>query len=113
MRNGLKIWRNIPRRSCQSGWMTCLPKAVCASKGAELVSEVLQEIASSELTLERVTDPKEEATWNKLVKKHHYLKEHRMVGESLRYVAKRNGKWIALLGWSSAAFHLWARWHLS
>jgi len=32
-----------------------------------------------------------------------------MVGESLRYVAKLNGKWIALLGWSSAAFHLRAR----
>jgi len=89
--------------------MTCLPKAVGLSKGAELVSEVLQEIASSELTLERVTDPEEEAAWNKLVKKHHYLKEHRLVGESLRYVAKRNGKWIALLGWSSAAFHLRAR----
>jgi hypothetical protein len=32
-----------------------------------------------------------------------------MVGESLRYVAKRNGKWVALLGWSSAAFHLRVR----
>ncbi len=41
-----------------------------------------------------------------MVRKHHYLKEHRMVGESLRYVAKQNGEWIALLGWSSAAFHL-------
>ena len=30
--------------------------------------------------------------------KYHYLKEHRMVGESLRYVAKLNGKWIALAG---------------
>ncbi len=29
-----------------------------------------------------------------------------MVGESLCYVAERNGKWIALLGWSSCAFHL-------
>src|ERR1017187_4804539 len=29
-----------------------------------------------------------------------------MVGESLRYVAKKNGQWIALLGWCSAAFHL-------
>ena len=51
----------------------------------------------------------EEARWNKLIRKHHYLKEHRMVGESLRYVAKQKGEWIALLGWSSAAFHLRAR----
>ena len=74
-----------------------------------MVSEVLQEIASSEIILELISDPKEEALWNKLVVKHHYLKEHRMVGESLRYVAKLNGKWVALLGWSSAAFHLRAR----
>ena len=89
--------------------MTCPTKVVRSSKGADCVREVLQEIASTEVTLERVTDPEEEAKWNKLVKKHHYLKEHRMVGESLRYVAKQNGEWIALLGWSSAAFHLRAR----
>ena len=31
------------------------------------------------------------------------------MGESLRYVAKLNGKPVAYLGWSSAAFHLQAR----
>ena len=56
-----------------------------------------------------MTDPAEERRWNDLVNKHHYLKEHRLVGESLRYVAKQEGKWIALLGWSSAAFHLQER----
>jgi len=59
--------------------------------------------------LELITDPKEVTRWNELVQKHHYLKAHRMVGESLRYVAKLNGRWVALLGWSSAAFHLRAR----
>jgi hypothetical protein len=78
-------------------------------KPSELVSEVLQRLASNELTLELVTEAKEEARWNQLIQKHHYLKEYRMVGESLRYVAKLDGKWIALLGWSSAAFHLRAR----
>jgi hypothetical protein len=86
--------------------MTCLAKAAGPSKGSKLVSEVLQELASSEVIVELVTDSEEEKEWNKLVKKHHYLKEHHLVGESLRYVAKQNGKWIALLGWSSAAFHL-------
>jgi len=89
--------------------MTCLAKAVGPSKGAALVSEVLHEVASTELSIELVIDSKKEDEWNKLVKKHHYLKEHRLVGESLKYVAKQNGKWIALLGWSSAAFHLRAR----
>jgi hypothetical protein len=86
--------------------MTTVAKAACPSKSAYLVSEVLAEIASDEVTVELVIDPEEEREWNKLVKKHHYLKEHCMVGESLRYVATQNGKWIALLGWSSAAFHL-------
>ena len=89
--------------------MTALAKAACPSKGAQLVSEVLQEIVSQEVTIELVIGLEEEREWNKLVKKYHYLKEHRMVGESLRYVAKRKGKTIALLGWSSAAFHLRAR----
>ena len=52
----------------------------------------------------RPAAPKDEARWNQLIRKHHYLKEHRMVGESLKYVAKLDGKWVALLGWSSAAF---------
>jgi hypothetical protein len=89
--------------------MTCKAKEIPRPKGAELVSDVLEEIASSEVTLELVSDSAEVRRWNKLIKKHHYLKEHRMVGESLRYVAKQNGEWIALLGWSSAAFHLRAR----
>jgi hypothetical protein len=89
--------------------MTILAKPACSSKGAELVSEVLQEIANSKVIVELVTDPEDEKLWNKLVKKYHYLKEHLLVGESLRYVAKQNEKWIALLGWSSGAFHLRAR----
>jgi hypothetical protein len=54
----------------------------------------------------RLVAPEEEPRWNRLIRQHHYLKEHRLVGESLRYVAEHNGRWIALLGWSSAAFHL-------
>jgi len=81
----------------------CKPSRERAAKHP--VIELLEEIAAQEVTVELV-EPEEESRWNKLIRKHHYLKEHRMVGESLRYVAVRNGKWIALLGWSSAAFHL-------
>lgn len=89
--------------------MLCPIKPVRAGKPAEIVSEVLRELSGGELTLELVVDPKDVTRWNKLVQKHHYLKEHRMVGETLQYVAKLDGKWVALLGWSSAAFHLRAR----
>src|SRR6266536_6213031 len=88
--------------------MICPSKRSAASSPEHLVSETLREIVAKEIRVELV-GPEEEARWNKLVRQHHYLKEDRMVGESLRYVAKRNGKWIALLGWSSAAFHLDAR----
>lgn len=72
------------------------------------VTTVLAEIAAQEITVELVR-PEDEPRWNKLMQQHHYLKEHRLVGESLRYVAQQNGRWIALLGWSSAAYHLGPR----
>jgi hypothetical protein len=89
--------------------MICPTKSSRPSNPANIVSDILQEISEDQLTLELITEPELEARWNHLIQKHHYLKEHRMVGESLRYVAKLNGQWIALLGWSSAAFHLRAR----
>jgi hypothetical protein len=85
--------------------MICLSKPTGLSHSKHPVTDILEEIAAQQVTVELV-GPEEEARWNKLIRKHHYLKEHRMVGESLRYVAKQNGRWIALLGWSSAAFHL-------
>ena len=70
------------------------------------VTAALAQLSPRSVTLRLVTEPKEQARWNTLVRRHHYLKEHRLVGESLRYVAEQDGQWIALLGWSSAAFHL-------
>ena len=86
--------------------MICPTKSPRALNPAEIVSEILQNVYSDVLTLELITDPAQEARWNKLIQEHHYLKEYRMVGESLRYVAKLNGKWIALLGWPSRDFHV-------
>ena len=33
---------------------------------------------------------------------HHYLGNAYLVGETLRYVTERQGRWLALLGWFSA-----------
>jgi hypothetical protein len=81
-------------------------RAKHASRPEEIVSQILRQTAAQDVTVELIEDPKEEARWNKLIRKHHYLKEHRLVGESLRYVIQQNGEWVGLLGWSSAAFHL-------
>ncbi len=53
--------------------------------------------------------PEEEARWDETMVQHHYLKSARMVGEQLRYVAKYQGQWLALLGWSAASYHLKGR----
>ena len=57
----------------------------------------------------RLVGPEEEARWDELMIQHHYLKSAQMVGEQLRYVADYQGQWLALLGWSAAAYHLKGR----
>ena len=54
--------------------------------------------------------PEQKARWNRLVRKHHYLKNATLVGEQLRYVVTdASGRWLALIGWSAPALHLKAR----
>lgn len=86
--------------------MICPISIKRSSRPEEIVSNILRETAAKDITVELIDNAKDEARWNKLIGKHHYLKEHRLVGESLRYVVKQNGEWIGLLGWSSSAFHL-------
>jgi len=57
----------------------------------------------------RLVRAEEEARWEELMSQHHYLKSGRMVGEQLRYVAEYQGQWMAILGWSAAAYHLKGR----
>lgn len=47
--------------------------------------------------------------WDQLMTTRHYLGHHHLVGKSLKYVAKFDGKWVALLGWASPAFKCGAR----
>jgi len=53
----------------------------------------------------------EQPLWDGLMQGHHYLGFQGMIGESLRYVAACRGRWLALLGWSSAAFKCGVRDH--
>jgi hypothetical protein len=47
--------------------------------------------------------------FNQLLSKEHYLQNPTVVGRRLRYIAKYRGEWVALLVFSSAAYHLKAR----
>jgi hypothetical protein len=50
--------------------------------------------------------------WDKLMSEHHYLGGPGLSGERLRHVAfSDDGQWLALLGWSSAAFKCQSRDH--
>ena len=69
----------------------------------------------NELEVRCLVDPVEIERWNEWVSEHHYLKNAHLVGEQLRYVVTYRGQWLALLGWSSASFHLkererWLEW---
>lgn len=46
----------------------------------------------------------ERATFDRLLIEQHYLGSSVLVGEALRYVATDGERWLALLGWSAAAF---------
>ena len=56
--------------------------------------------------------------FNHLLVEHHYLHSSKSAGETLRYVAEIDGKWVALLLWGSAAYRLkprdeWIGWDSS
>jgi hypothetical protein len=57
----------------------------------------------------RLIRAEEQDRWEALMSQHHYLKNARLVGERLCYVVEYQGRWLALLGWSAAAYHIRAR----
>ena len=57
----------------------------------------------------RIIRKEEQARWDALVSQKHYLKNANLVGERLCYVVEYQGQWLALLGWTAAAYHLKGR----
>jgi hypothetical protein len=63
----------------------------------------------------RLIEESERARFDERLSGEHYLKNATVVGQALRYVAEYEGQWLALLVFSSAAFHLkprdrWLHW---
>lgn len=63
----------------------------------------------------RLLEASERAAFDSQMAAEHYLKNATAVGQVLRYVAEYQGRWVALLVFSSAAFHLkprdrWLHW---
>ena len=53
----------------------------------------------------RPVTKEERHRWDELMKAHHYLGFRVLAGESFRYVAILEGRWVALLGWGAAAWN--------
>ncbi len=51
----------------------------------------------------------ERRRYDQLMKQHHYLHSHQLVGEQLCYVVTHRGQWLALSSWCAAARHLKSR----
>lgn len=69
----------------------------------------------SELTV-RVVQPKEHEQFDKMLEAKHYLGKTRGVGDFLRQVIERDGKWVAVLAWGPACLHIkdrdkWIGWN--
>jgi hypothetical protein len=63
----------------------------------------------------RLIEPSERPRFDELLTREHYLKNATVVGQTLRYVAEFGDQWLALVVFSSAAFHLkprdrWLHW---
>ena len=62
-----------------------------------------QQIDLSRLVVRPITD-REREPWDQLMKEHHYLGFKHLVGESIRYVATHDERWVGLLGFCSGTF---------
>ncbi len=71
--------------------------AVCAASDDD------SEVRDVSRLLVRPIARDERAEWDTLMAKYHYLQSSSLVGDALRYVATIEGRWVALLGWATAA----------
>ena len=104
-RKGLTNVRDICAGICLAGRMSKKSKR---SQKPLVLTEPAEAAVVNRIEV-RLVRPEEEAEWNRLMEENHYLKSAQMVGEQLRYVAEYEGDWMALLGWSAAAYHLKGR----
>jgi hypothetical protein len=80
-----------------------------------VVAELPQEPKLLSEVSVRLLEPSERARFDELLSREHYLKNATVVGQTLRYLAEYERQWLALLVFSSAAFHLkprdrWLHW---
>jgi hypothetical protein len=81
----------------------------CPVSGTPAEPGLLEEVSL------RLIEDSERARFDEELTTKHYLKSSTVVGRALRYVAEYRGQWVALLVFSSSAFHIklrerWLHW---
>jgi len=74
----------------------------------KITTKLTEQDVLDKVTVRLILDDEKER-WDQIVKREHYLQNARLVGEQLRYVAEVDGKWMALISWSGAAYHIAGR----
>ncbi len=84
-------------------------KITYTSKTASEDDIVLPLHALGEITLHPVLDRNTARLWNEYIDRYHYLGHKTLPGAQMRFIAKANGKIIALLGFGASAWKTAAR----
>lgn len=74
-----------------------------------LLTDFRDEVDALERVTVRLICEAERAAFDRLLEEKHYLGDSTLVGQSLRYVAELNGRWVALISFSAPALHVKAR----
>lgn len=94
------------------------PARFCFTFGMQTKREFRLSVSEQEVldgVLVRLVRAQEQRRYDDLIATQHYLKDATLVGERLCYVAEYGGRWLALMSWSAAAYHvkerdLWIGW---
>ena len=79
------------------------------AKRKKVTLTVSEQDVLDHLDIELLDDSRQISRADKLIAKHHYLKNATLVGQHIRYVASYKGQWLAIGYWAAAALHLKAR----
>jgi Domain of unknown function (DUF4338)/DDE_Tnp_1-associated/Transposase DDE domain len=74
-----------------------------------LLTDIRGEVDALARVTVRLVCEAERPAFDRLLEEQHYLGDSTLVGQSLRYVAELNGRWVALISFSAPALHVKAR----
>lgn len=96
----------LPPSMCRRDGLTAQdqPKKPLTSFFSSLPAKIGPGDVSLRRVVVRPISQHEQPAWREAMERFHYLHSARLIGESIRYVAESDNRWLALLGWGVAAW---------